>query len=133
MADKEKHDEKEKKIDLVGRYKNELDSIMQIQAVDGSSFYGTYHTAVSAKGTSLVAQMNGKYNESDTPGEGVIAFSVNWKYVKDEKNVFSTSSWNGIVRKNGQIHTMWLLTRYCPALVGWNATSIGYNIFTKMQ
>ncbi len=117
----------------VGTYKNELGSIMEIKSFDGVTFFGIYRTAVSAKGTSLESTVSGIYNESETKGEGTISFAVNWKYVKDDKTVFSTSSWNGIARADGHVYAMWLVTRYCPSSETWNATTVGSNTFEKIS
>jgi hypothetical protein len=120
-------------VNLVGKYQNELGSVMSIDTFDGMTFSGIYSTAVSSNGSSLQAPVNGFYNTA-TRTEGTIAFSVNWKFLNnDKKQVISTTSWNGIVRSDSTIHTTWLLTEYCVLADEWDATTIGKDLFTKIQ
>ncbi len=117
--------------DLIGKYQNELGSTMDITKSDGSTFSGMYHTKVSSNGTALDAPVAGEYNAA-TRTEGTVSFAVNWRFVDDKKLKISTTSWNGLVRSDGSMHTTWLLTAYCDQEDEWAATTIGKDLFTKL-
>lgn len=120
---------------LFGKWKNELGSVMNIMTVTGQSFSGTYETAVSGNGTSLKSTVNGIVNDVGVKEDATIGFSVNWKYKdsKEDKMVYSTTSWCGTLRSEGTMSTMWFLTRYGPQSDDWESTYAGKDIFNKMK
>jgi len=116
---------------LVGTWKNELGSLMTIDAVTTDNvFSGTYKTAVSGNGTALEAPVRGSFNPAAATA-GTIAFIVDWQYVDEEGDVISATAWCGLVRGKTML-TKWLLTHYCDPADDWQDTNIGMDTFNKI-
>lgn len=87
---------------LVGKWENELGSIMTIEQFDGTNFSGTYQSAVSSDGKSLTGPLLG------TIAGDALAFTVNWGTTYS-----SVTSWNGLLLGDGSqtyMYTLWNLS-----------------------
>ncbi|MEX3992847.1 avidin/streptavidin family protein [Paraburkholderia sp. EG286A] len=88
--------------ELVGKWENELGSVVTIDQFDGTNFSGTYETAVGNDGLAATAPLFG------TVAGDAIAFTVNWgpTYV-------SVRGWSGLLLADGNqacMYTLWNLS-----------------------
>jgi hypothetical protein len=119
---------------IMGKWKNELDSVMTVDHIVGDTFHGIYETAVSGNGTHLTAPVDGKFTMPTAPETlGTIAFAVNWEYKNSEgKIVRSTSTWAGFYT-DSVISAQWLLVRGCTLKDTWSSTTVGKDFFNKQK
>ncbi|KAM9138827.1 avidin-like isoform 1-T1 [Pangshura tecta] len=118
---------------LMGSWRNELGSEMQIQKVNrDGTFSGEYRTAVSyAQRPIQPASLNGSQH-FDEAGQPTFGFTVNWKSFSDSTTVFTGQCF---ADDNGKeiLETMWLLREKAKARNGWEATRVGTNVFTRLK
>ncbi|MDR3474384.1 MAG: avidin/streptavidin family protein [Devosia sp.] len=105
---------------MLGVWNNELGSIMTINAVNGSTFSGTYDSD-DGHGGRIVGDLTGI-----VAGE-TIGWSVSWQPGAD-----STTSWAGKFLTSGgkiYIYTLWYLSGGDAALPLWESFSAGQDLF----
>lgn len=83
---------------LEGFWRNELGSTMEVKRFDGTTFTGTYTSAVSADGTAAKGTVSG------TVAGDAIAFCVNWKQAFE-----SVTAWSGLLLSDGKVPTIYTL------------------------
>lgn len=117
---------------LQGKWKNQLDSVVELIPQNDGSLIGNYHTAVSRKGEPLPpTPINGRWQL--TPQGVLCGFVAQWNYSKDGVEKYSTTSWSGrIVKENSnEIRTTWLLTSSDQP--DWNSTTINKDTFNRVE
>lgn len=115
---------------LAGKWKNQLQSVMEITCQDGQ-VNGRYNTAVGL--AQDFYDIAGRYtmageNMTDT----VLSWAVSWN-----NNVFgnsnSSTAWSGIhYDEEGIIRTQWILTRYKTRPDIWQTSMIGHDEFERI-
>lgn len=114
---------------LEGIWYNELGSAMEL-TVDGSSVFGTYHTAVGeAKGS---YPLTGMIDTQSMEQNQAVGFVVAWK--NESGSSHSVTVWSGQFQSvEGQevLTTTWLLTRETEPEQDWKSTLIGHDLFTR--
>ncbi|XP_072216173.1 avidin-related protein 4/5-like [Excalfactoria chinensis] len=117
---------------LTGKWINDLGSSMTIERVNyNGEFIGTYLTAVADKPEHITkSPLVGFQNM--TVCQPTFGFTVEWNFI-ESTSVFTGQcfmDWNG----NEVLRTMWLLRSHADKIGDdWNATRVGYNIFTRLQ
>lgn len=113
---------------LAGKWKNQLQSVMEITCQDGQ-VDGRYNTAVGNAGNFY--KLAGRYTlagENDT----VLSWTVSWNnnlYGNSE----SSTAWSGIhYYEEGIIRTQWILTRYKTRPNLWQTAMIGHDEFERV-
>ena len=111
---------------------NELGSKLVIEDFDGTSFTGTYQTAVGdAPGT---FPMRGVLDPRPAEGdERVISWTVLW--FNENGNSHAATVWNGLMKGKGigVIGTTWLLTSQAAESSAWASTNVGCDTFTPAK
>jgi hypothetical protein len=107
---------------LIGIWKNEINSIMTITAVNGSAFSGTYESD-DGQGGRIKGTLNGI-----TSGE-TLGWTVSWMPTVD-----STASWTGkflVDQTTGKfnIYTLWYLSSGDQNLPLWESFAAGQDTF----
>ncbi|MFT0174319.1 avidin/streptavidin family protein [Paraburkholderia mimosarum] len=110
--------------ELVGKWENELGSVMTIDQFDGVNFSGTYQSAVSSDGQYATGPISG------TVAEDAIAFTVDWDIA-----YASVTSWSGLLLHNGDqacMYTLWNLSS-TPEKEDdfWQSIQAGADLFAQ--
>ena len=99
-------------LNLVGKWVNELGSVMTVDKFKNGSFSGTYESTVSGGGGSVSGTLSGVV-AGDT-----IGFCVNW-----EPTYSSVTSWSGKLLATPQgdpyIYTLWQLSQGVDDAADW--------------
>ncbi|XP_074668723.1 avidin-like [Strix aluco] len=125
----------ERKCQLSGLWRNELDSLMEISAVrDNGDFQGKYLTRVTlAGGCARASPLRGTQQQ---PGEGgwpTFAFTVRWDKFSNVTTAFAGQCFVDTGGKE-TLTTMWLLREAVGSLEeDWKATRVGRNVFTRKR
>ncbi|RKP52231.1 avidin/streptavidin family protein [Trinickia fusca] len=110
---------------LEGTWTNELGSTMLITQTSGSTFGGTYKSAVSSGGQSVKGTLAG------TIAGDALAFTVNW-----QPTYSSVTSWNGLLLSDPQgdlyIYSLWNMssTPQDPSNF-WESILAGADLFEQ--
>lgn len=107
---------------MVGYYRNELGSCMEITSAEDGYIKGCYGSAV---GTEFKYPLIGQY---DKEGGNAIGWVVSYQTAN------STAAWTGQVIRDGSgtyIHTTWLLAQSSTEPNLWESTNVGCDLFTK--
>jgi hypothetical protein len=107
---------------LQGVWQNELGSEMAIKSFDGTTFSGTYTSAVSSGGGSVTGTLAGTVNGD------AIGFLVNWG-----GSISAVTSWSGLLlgdQSSLLIYSLWHLAS-TPSTVEafWESILAGADIF----
>ena len=117
---------------LTAKWVNELGSEVDIkaqQSVNGVGLLtGIYYTKVSRIGEPIKSKLYGSYRFT-TNKTATLGFTVNWSFKRNNKKYYSVTSWSGLLKEDGRIHTTWVLTNNQKS--DWNSTLINRNIFRK--
>jgi hypothetical protein len=115
---------------LVGRWRNELGSEVDLVAKDGQ-LTGLYQTNVSGGERIDKTPLLGTYRDA---ADGVfITIIVQWTYMKDGQRKLSQTTWNGKAFYDSPTFSLaWLLVRDTTKEAYWEATLTGVNTFQKM-
>jgi avidin family protein len=109
---------------LQGVWQNELGSTMTITSFDGTTFSGTYASAVSSGGGSVSGTLAG------TLAGDAVGFIVNWKPAFS-----SVTSWSGIVLTSGDalaIYSLWHLASTPESDADyWESITAGADLFVQ--
>lgn len=117
---------------ILGKWYNELGSMMEIATASNGALTGTYHSAVgNAQSTYALA---GRYDTEPSAGGQALGWTVMWQ--NQYGNSRSATSWTGQYQTapgTGQeeIYTMWLLVTEEPPTSDWAATNVGQDTFTR--
>lgn len=111
---------------LKGVWQNELGSTMTITSFDGTTFGGTYASAVSSGPGSATGKLAG------TLADDAVGFTVNWA-----PTFSSVTSWNGLVLTDGEslvIYSLWHLASTPESEADyWESILAGADLFIQMQ
>jgi hypothetical protein len=111
---------------LLGVWQNELGSTMQITSFDGTTFTGTYTSAVSSNSTPATGQLAGTLSGS------ALGFTVNWA-----SPFSSVTSWNGLLLTDLNslvIFTLWHLASTPESENDvWESILAGADFFVQTQ
>lgn len=124
---------------MIGTWKNQLGSTMEIKNFENGTFTGDYHTKVG--NVKVVTPYIGNYQITKFTPEGstteTTAFLMSWivqwnKRIKDSDSP-STTAWTGQVTHDSitKIDSLWTLRRYTDELGLWNAVMTNKDLFTK--
>ncbi|MEX3694420.1 avidin/streptavidin family protein [Paraburkholderia sp. BR14263] len=110
--------------ELVGKWENELGSIMTIVQFDGENFSGTYESAVSS---------DGQY--ATGPLSGTVAGDAIASTVKCDTAYASVTGWSGLLLGNGNqvwMYTLWNLSS-TPEKEDdfWQSIQAGADLFVQ--
>lgn len=109
---------------LQGVWQNELGSTMTITSFDGTTFSGTYESAVSGGGAPVTGPLAG------TLAGDAIGFTVNWSSATS-----SVTSWNGLLLSDGNalyLYTLWYLASTPGSAEDyWESILAGADIFVQ--
>jgi|SRR5579875_1300978 len=112
------------KFDPTGLWINELGSTMTIEEYDGTNFFGSYTSLVSADGKTVSGRVSG------TIAGDSIAFTVNWK-----ADFSSVTAWSGIVmgsEEGSAIYTLWHLSSTPESDDDvWQSIKAGSDLFVR--
>jgi len=110
---------------LLGSWRNELGSTMTITSFDGTTFGGTYTSAVSSGGSSVSGSLAG------TLAGDAVGFVVNWKPAFS-----SVTSWSGLLLTAGDaliIYTLWHMADTPDKEADyWESILAGADLFVKV-
>lgn len=110
---------------LLGVWKNELGSTMEITSFDGTTFTGKYTSAVSSNSTSATGKLAG------TLSGIALGFTVNWA-----TPFSSVTSWSGLLLTNGSllaIFTLWHLASTPESEADlWESILAGADFFVRI-
>lgn len=111
---------------LKGVWQNELGSTMTISSFDGTTFDGTYVSAVSSGPGSATGKLVG------TLTGDAVGFTVNWA-----PTFSSVTSWNGLLLTDGEslvIYSLWHLASTPESEAdSWESILAGADLFVQMQ
>jgi hypothetical protein len=111
---------------LQGIWQNELGSTMTITSFDGTSFSGTYSSAVSSGSGSVNGTLAG------TLSGDAVGFTVNWM-----PTFSSVTSWNGLLLTDGNalvIYSLWHLASTPESANDfWESILAGADLFIQVQ
>ncbi|KAI6650297.1 Tamavidin 2 [Oopsacas minuta] len=111
-------------LDINGKYRNELGSIMKIDSKENGFLKGVYKSGV---GTVYTYPLTGSY---DRDGQ-----ALGWVVSYQKAN--STCAWSGQIFENSNgkvcIHTTWLLTSQTAVGDIWGSTNVGVDVFTRIS
>ncbi|KAM8982899.1 avidin-like [Guaruba guarouba] len=125
----------ERKCQLSGLWRNELDSLMEISALrDNGDFQGKYLTRVTlAGGCARTSPLKGAQQQPGDGGWPTFAFTVRWDKFSNATTTFAGQCF---VDSGGKetLSTMWLLREAVGSLEeDWKATRVGRNVFTRKR
>ncbi|XP_074922897.1 avidin-like isoform X3 [Chelonoidis abingdonii] len=125
----------ERKCDLSGLWRNELDSLMEIDKVnDAGEFSGKYLTAVTATSNCIRSSpLKGAQHDTTQRSQPTFGFTVNWEKFSNSMSVFVGQCF---VDDQGEetLQTMWLLRQEVGSPgADWKATRVGTNVFTRIK
>jgi len=111
---------------LLGVWQNELGSTMEITSFDGTTFTGTYTSAVSSESTPSTGKLAG------TLSGIALGFTVNWT-----PPFSSVTSWSGLLLTDGNslaISTLWHLASTPESEADlWESILAGADFFVRIQ
>jgi hypothetical protein len=111
---------------LLGVWQNELGSTMTIAAFDGTTFTGTYTSAVSSQSSPATGELSG------TLSGIALGFTVNWGLAFS-----SVTSWSGLLLTDGNslaIYTLWHLASTPESEADfWESILAGADLFVQIQ
>jgi hypothetical protein len=111
---------------LLGVWQNELGSIMTITSFDGTTFAGTYTSAVSSQSSPATGKLSG------TLSGIALGFTVNWTLTFS-----SVTSWSGLLLTDGNslvIYTLWHLASTPESEPDfWESILAGADLFVQIQ
>jgi hypothetical protein len=114
---------------IIGEWKNQLGSTMELVANDGL-LSGWYTTAVVSPPSSL----KGTYQESN---DGILlAFNVQWLFKDNTSTLIrSVTSWTGKIYYSspGRLQTTWLLLRDVKQEDQWESIVMNQDLFIKEE
>jgi len=115
---------------VTGAYKNELGSVVRLEARDDGSLLGVYSTAVG--NASGEHQLRGSWGAT-ADGSSLVAFSVTWNRDAPLGTPLSTTSWTGTLRLGNPIKivTTWMLLTQNDESDAWRSTLTNKDTFTK--
>ncbi|XP_074787603.1 avidin-like [Athene noctua] len=125
----------ERKCQLSGLWRNELDSLMEISAVrDNGDFQGKYLTRVTlAGGCAHASPLRGAQQQPSEGGWPTFAFTVRWDKFSNATTAFTGQCFMDTGGKE-TLTTMWLLREAVGSLEeDWKATRVGRNVFTRKR
>ncbi|XP_059581410.1 avidin [Alligator mississippiensis] len=122
-----------KKCSLIGQWRNDLGSEMDVMAVSSTgNFFGTYLTSVSSTDKPIsVSPLHGSQQMGDQE-QPTFGFTVAWSF-SDLTTVFVGQCF---VDDKGKetLQTMWLLRKKVDSSQdNWKATLVGTNVFTRSE
>uniref|UniRef100_A0A8C0QKG9 Avidin n=1 Tax=Chelonoidis abingdonii TaxID=106734 RepID=A0A8C0QKG9_CHEAB len=121
--------------DLSGLWRNELDSLMEIDKVnDAGEFSGKYLTAVTATSNCIRSSpLKGAQHDTTQRSQPTFGFTVNWEKFSNSTTVFVGQCFISDKGKE-TLKTMWLLREEVGSPGdGWRATRVGTNVFTRKR
>ncbi|NXU23005.1 AVID protein, partial [Thalassarche chlororhynchos] len=123
----------ERKCQLSGLWRNELDSLMEISAVkDDGDFQGKYLTRVTLAGScARTSPLKGAQQQPSEGGWPTFAFTVRWDKFSNTTTAFTGQCFVDAAGKE-MLTTTWLLREAVGSLEeDWKATRVGRNVFTR--
>jgi len=121
-------------MNLDGTWENQLGSNVTLATNPDGSLTGTYMTAVSSKKSSLPpTPISGTWRK--TPDGVLFGFSAQWKFEKDGKDKYSTTSWSGMGKDTDseKLTTTWILTSNVPEGEEWSSVMTNKDYFRKIN
>ncbi|HXP69796.1 MAG TPA: avidin/streptavidin family protein [Candidatus Dormibacteraeota bacterium] len=110
---------------LIGIWKNELGSTMEITSFDGTTFAGTYTSAVSSNSTSAKGKLAGTLSGT------ALGFTATWT-----TPFSSVTSWSGLLLTDGNllaIFTLWHLASTPDSDADlWESILAGADFFVRI-